>query len=198
MARPCSRAARSDWRFEYAEPERDAALVDHDRRPETVRPIAAERRGEGFGETELARIERHADLSVTAEPVQLRDLGGGRDAACDGDRSVAGRLANALGEIEIGALEPALALDEGDEEAAYQIAQLGDPLEDALPGRLLPALDDDLAVAGIERRDHPLARQHCQQIGAGGGAQHDLDRAAVKPADRAVDVADAAADPTGR
>ena len=75
--------------------------------------------------------------------------------------------------------------------------QLGDPLQDAAAGALLPALDHDLAVPGVERRDHPLARQLRQDLGLGGGAEDDLARTLVEPADRGRDVADAAADAAG-
>ena len=54
--------------------------------------------------------------------------------------------------------------------------QLGDPLQDAPARSLLPALDHDLAVAGVERRDDPLARQLGEDLGLGGGAEDDLAR----------------------
>ena len=102
------------------------------------------------------------------------------------------------GELEIGPLKPPLALDEGDEEAAREVAQLGDALEHAVPGALLPALDHDLAVPGVERRDHALAGQLAQHLGPRGRAEHHLHGAPVEPADRRVGVPDAAADPAAR
>ena len=92
--------------------------------------------------------------------VQRPDLLGRGHAAGDGDPAVLARgLDHGLGQLEVGAAHAALELDEGDEEAADMRLQLGDPLEDAAAGPLLPALDHDLAVPRVERRDHPLARQ---------------------------------------
>jgi hypothetical protein len=180
-----------------ADPERGVALVDHDRRPEAIWPVAPERGGECLGKAESPGIKRHADLGIATQPVELPDLVGCRDTARDRDRGRAGGVPDLLGELQIGSLQPALALDEGDEKATDQVAERRDPLEHARAGRLLPALDDHLAVAGVEGRDHPLLRQFFQDIGPRGGAQHDLLCAPVEPADRSGHVADAAADPAG-
>ena len=80
--------------------------------------------------------------------------------------------------------EAPLALDEGHEKAADQVAQLRDALQHALAGALLPALDHDLAVAGVERGDHALrAAARCSTSGLRGGAEHHLLRAAIEPGD---------------
>ena len=49
----------------------------------------------------------------------------------------------------------------------------------------------------VERRDDPLARQLGEDLGLGGRAEDDLARTLVEPADRRLDVADAAADAAG-
>ena len=117
------------------------------------------RRRKGLGERQPVGIERHADLGSAAEAVELGHLVGRGDAARDRDRGIAGGRADLFREAEVGALQAPLALDEGHEKAAREPAQRRDPLEHALAGALLPAFDDDLAVARVERRDDPLARQ---------------------------------------
>ena len=181
-----------------AQAQRDAALVDHDGRPQAIRPIAPHRRGECLGEAEPAGVQGHADLGVATEAIELRDLFWRRDAAGDGDLGVARRGPNFLGEGEIGALQPALALDEGHQEAADQVAQLGDALQHAVAGALPPALDHDLAVAGVERGDDALLGQRVQHLGPGCGAEHHLQGAAIEPGGGAACVADAAAHPAWR
>ena len=176
-----------------AEAERHAPLVDHHGRPQTVRAVALQRRGERFGEAEPAGVQRHADLGIAAEAIELRDLLGGRDAARDGYRGIARRRADLFGKREVGAGKAPLALDEGHEKAADQIAQLGEALEHALAGARTPALDHDFAVAGVERGDRALARQRAQHLGPRRRAEHHLVGAAVEPGDRAGRVADAAA-----
>ena len=64
-------------------------------------------------------------------------------------------------------------------------------------GALLPALDHHLAVARVERGDHPLARQPRQDLGLRRRAQDHLAGTQVQPAHGRLDVADAAADPAG-
>ena len=178
-----------------AETERHAALVDHDRRPQAVRTVAPQRRGERFGEAEPAGVQRHADLGIAAQAVELGDLLRRGDAARDRHRGIACRRADLFGKGEIGALKAPLALDEGHEKTADQLAQLGDALEHALAGALAPAFYHHLAMTGVEGGDHALGRQRAQHLGPRRGAEHHLLCAAVEPGDRAGRVADAAADP---
>ena len=105
------------------------------------------------------------------------------------------RLDHGLRKLEVGAAHAALALDEGDEEARHVLLQLGDPLQDPAAGTLLPAFDHDLAVPGVEGGDDPLAGELGEDLGLGHGAEDDLGGTEVEPADRGLDIADAAADP---
>jgi hypothetical protein len=64
----------------------------------------------------------------------------------------------------------------------------------SLAGARAPAVDHDLAVAGVERGDRALARQRAQHLGPRRRAEHHPVCAAVEPGGRAGRVADAAAD----
>jgi hypothetical protein len=50
-----------------------------------------------------------------------------------------------------------------------------------LAGLGLPALDDDLAVPGVQRDHHALPGQLAQEVGLGGRADHHLGSASVEP-----------------
>ena len=180
-------------RLDQTRPSADAAVVGHDRRPQPVGAFAAQRGGEGLGQVEGAAIERHPDLRVGARAIQPRDFFGGGDASGDGQPGGAGGLDQRRDPVPGEAGFPALALDEGDQEAAREAAQLAHAVQDGAARALGPAFDDHFAFPGIQGRDDPIARETFQHLGDGGRAEDDLRRAAVEPGEGRVPIAYSAA-----
>ncbi len=134
-------------------------LVAHHGRPQTVGAVGNQGCGKGIGEIEPAGVDGHPDLGVGAETVEGGHLVGGGDAARDGDPGARCGLDDPSRSLEIDPAEAAFALDEGDEKAADQLVQLGQPVEHRGAGSFGPAPHHHLAVDAVEGRDHPVARQ---------------------------------------
>ena len=95
-------------------------------------------------------------------------------------------------------MQPALALDERDEEAVDEVAEVLHGVEDVAAGARPPAVDDDLALDRVQRGDHTLARQRGEHLAYRRRAQHDLRGARVEPGPGRFRGANPAAHATGR
>src|SRR5207248_5144170 len=91
----------------------------------------------------------------------------------------------------------ALALHLREEKPTDDGRERADPLEHRHAGVAAPAVHHDLALVGIDRGDHALARQGAAQLGARCRTDHDLRRARVEPGARCVQVANSPAHSAG-
>src|SRR6267378_2389414 len=141
------------------ETERSTRFVADHSRPHVARQRFRERRGDGLAKRELAGIQRHADLRIGADAIQLRNVRSGGDPAGGGDARPHRRTNDRLdrGEVEPSHLSFLLHLCE--EETTDNWRELAHTLEDADAGLRAPTVHDDLAALGVHRGDHALARQ---------------------------------------
>ncbi len=186
--------ARRTIEVRVGETQRDAVLVGDDRGPQAVGAVGVHAGADGVGETEAAGVEGHADLGVDSFAVERGDLRDVRHAAGDRQTRVPGVLLQLHGAFDAEAAHGSFGLDEGDEEAADEVAQLFHAFGDAGAGGLAPAVRHYFAVVRIQRGDDALARELAEDLGASRGAEDDLVSAGIQPAPGCVDVADAAAD----
>src|SRR6266699_6870233 len=175
-----------------------ASLVADHGRPDVARQRLRERRGDGLAEREVSGVQRHTDLAVGAHAIELRNVGGRRDAARGRDAS---STRGAYHRLHSRAVEPShssFSLDLREQEATDDRRERANALKYGDAGLLAPTFHHDLAAFRVHSRDDTLTRQRAAKLRCRGRPDHDLDRTSVEPAARAVEIADASPDAARR
>ena len=178
--------------------ERAARLVADHGRPHLARQRLRKRRCDSVTQRKPARVQRHADLCIGSQAIELGNFGRGRDST-GGSHPCSGRGSD--DSVDSGAVEPAhlpLFFHLREEEATNKRRELANTLQDRDTSVRSPPVHDDLAASGIQGGDDPLTWQRAAEIRRRSGADHHLCRARIEPATGAVEIADPSADATRR
>src|SRR5690606_25964617 len=118
--------------------QRHAVLVDDDRGPEAIGPIAGQRSRDRLGQREPTWVPDHTPLGVGGDTVGVGTLVGRGDATRDGGTGVTGLGQHPGGHLEVRAAQPTLTLGEGDQEAGATVTEAFDRVDEGSTGPLSP------------------------------------------------------------
>ena len=177
------------------EAQRYPALVDHDGGPEPVGAVGDERGHDGVGEVEPAGVEGHADLGIGAQLVEGADFVGGGDTAGDGDAAgLAAASTTALASSRsVPPMRPSRSTKVTRKPATCSFSSA---MRSRIP-RPVPSFQPSTTTSPCLASRAATTRSRGElgeDLGLGHGAEDDLGGTEVEPADRGLDIADAAAD----